>query len=162
MNFQFFFRILTVALKLQKKVPLFSEKIVRKTVTKIRVRYAETDQMGVVYHGNYILFLEEARTEWLRKLGLSYKWMEANNVMLPVIQVHIDYKTPAYYDDVLSITTKLRKIPTFRIEFDYEIHNENDTLIATASVSLVFMDMESKRPIKAPQYLLEKLMDHDD
>ena len=131
----------------------------RKTVTKIRVRYAETDQMSVVYHGNYVPFLEEARTEWLRKLGLTYKWMEANNVLLPVIQVHIDYKLSAHYDDVLSITTKLRKIPTFRIEFDYEIHNENGGLVATASVTLVFIDKQTKKPMKAPKYLLEKLKD---
>ena len=129
----------------------------RKTVTKIRVRYAETDQMGAMYHGDYAPFLEEARTEWLRKLGLTYKWMEENNVFLPVIQLHIDYKTPAYYDEVLSITTKLKKIPTFRIEFDYEIHNETEALVATASVTLVFLNGDTKKPMKAPQYLLEKL-----
>ncbi len=121
------------------------------------MRYAETDQMGVVYHGNYIPYLEEARTEWLRNTGLSYKWMEENGVFLPVIQVHIDYKLPAHYDDVLSITTKLKKIPTFRIEFDYEIHNQNDALLATASVTLVFVDKQSGKLVKAPQYLLEKL-----
>jgi len=128
----------------------------KNSTTIIRVRYGETDQMGVVYHGNYAQYLEEGRTEWLRKLGLSYRWMEENNVQLPVININIDYKHPAYYDDVLSITTSLKKIPTIRIEFDYEIHNEENTLIALGSTTLVFMNKVTKKLMKAPDYLLEK------
>jgi len=125
--------------------------------TKLRVRYGETDQMGVVYYGNYAQFLEQGRTEWLRELGFSYKWMEENNIHLPVINLNIDYKKPAYYDDVISITTRLRKIPTVKIEFDYEIHNEKDELLVTASTTLVFVNSITKKLQKAPDYLLEKL-----
>lgn len=129
----------------------------KENTTKLRVRYGETDQMGVVYYGNYAQFLEQGRTEWLRELGFSYKWMEENNIHLPVTNLNIDYKKPAHYDDVISITTKLRKIPTVRIEFDYEIHNEKDELLITASTTLVFVNSTTKKLQKAPDYLLEKL-----
>jgi len=125
--------------------------------TKLRVRYGETDQMGVVYYGNYAQFLEQGRTEWLRELGFSYKWMEENNIHLPVINLNIDYKKSAFYDDVLTVTTRLRKIPTIRIEFDYEIHNEKSELLITASTTLVFVNSTTKTLQKAPNYLLEKL-----
>ena len=129
----------------------------RENTTKLRVRYGETDQMGVVYYGNYAQFLEQGRTEWLRELGFSYKWMEENNVILPVTNLTIDYKLPARYDDVIRITTRLKKIPTFRIEFDYEIHNEKNDLLVTASTTLVFINSITNKLMKAPDYLLEKL-----
>jgi acyl-CoA thioester hydrolase len=130
---------------------------VKKSLTKLRVRYGETDQMGVVYYGNYAQYLEQGRTEWLRELGFSYKWMEANNVHLPVVQLSIDYKLPAYYDDVLTVVTSLKKIPTFKIEFHYEIYNEKEQLLVTATTSLVFVNSTTKKLMKAPDYLLKKL-----
>ena len=129
----------------------------KKNISKLRVRYGETDQMGIVYYGNYAEYLEQGRTEWLRDLGFSYKWMEENNIHLPVIHLNIDYKYPAYYDDLLTITTKLVKIPTFRIEFYYEIHNQDAKLLVTANTTLVFVDSTTKKLIKAPNYLLKKL-----
>ena len=129
----------------------------RENTTKLRVRYGETDQMGVVYYGNYAQFLEQGRTEWLRELGFSYKWMEENNVILPVTNLNINYKLPARYDDVISITTRLKKIPTFKIEFDYEIHNEKGDLLVTASTTLVFINSVTNKLMKAPDYLLEKI-----
>ncbi|MBZ0326052.1 MAG: acyl-CoA thioesterase [Altibacter sp.] len=129
----------------------------KKNLTKLRVRYGETDQMGIVYYGNYAQFLEQGRTEWLRELGFSYKWMEANNIHLPVINLNIDYKAPAYYDDLLTVTTRLRKIPTFKIEFDYEIHNESGQLLVSAATALVFVNSTTKKLQKAPDYLLNKL-----
>jgi acyl-CoA thioester hydrolase len=129
----------------------------KKTLTNLRVRYGETDQMGIVYYGNYAQYLEQGRTEWLRELGFSYKWMEQHNVHLPVINLNIDYKSPAYYDDVLTVTTTLMKIPTVRIEFYYEIHNREGKLLVTATTSLVFVNSTTKKLIKAPDYLLEKL-----
>ncbi|WP_432411467.1 acyl-CoA thioesterase [Rasiella sp. SM2506] len=129
----------------------------KKNITNLRVRYAETDQMGVVYYGNYAQYLEQGRTEWLRELGFSYKWMEENQVILPVTNLNIHYKLPARYDDVISITTELRKIPTFRIEFYYEIHNQNQQLLVTAETTLVFINSLTNKIIKAPDYLLEKL-----
>jgi len=130
----------------------------KKNITKLRVRYAETDQMGVVYYGNYAQYLEQGRTEWLRELGFSYKWMEENQVILPVTNLNINYKLPARYDDVISITTKLKKTPTFKIEFYYEIHNQNNVLLVTATTYLVFLDSTTKKLVKAPNYLLEKLL----
>lgn len=129
----------------------------KKNLTKLRVRYAETDQMGIVYHGNYAQYLEQGRTEWLRELGLSYKWMEENSVQLPVVSLQIDYKLPARYDDVICITTTLKKIPTVRICFEYQIHNQNDVLLVTASTDLVFINSDTKKLMKAPEFLLGKL-----
>jgi acyl-CoA thioester hydrolase len=122
---------------------------------QIRVRYGETDQMGVVYHGNYPLYLEMGRIEWLRKLGISYKTMEENGIMLPVISLSINYKKSAVYDDVINVKTQLKNTPTAKIEFDYEITNENGELLTLASTTLVFIDMKTNRPIKAPQYILD-------
>ncbi|WP_347375108.1 thioesterase family protein [Aequorivita sp. Q41] len=131
----------------------------KNTYTNIRVRYGETDQMGIVYYGNYAQFLEQGRTEWLRELGFSYKWMEANNVHLPVVHFSIDYKQPAYYDDLLTIKTSLKKIPSVKIEFYYEIYNEANQLLITATTILVFVNSTTKKLMKAPDYLLEKLKD---
>jgi acyl-CoA thioester hydrolase len=122
-----------------------------------RIRYGETDQMGVVYHGNYAQYLEMARVEWLRELGISYKNMERDGIMLPVISLSIQYLKPALYDDLITVKVFLKKKPAVRIEFDYEITNEAGELLATANTVLVFMDMERKRPTKCPEILLEKL-----
>jgi acyl-CoA thioester hydrolase len=121
------------------------------------VRYGETDKMGVVYHGNYAQYLELGRTEWLREMGFSYKWMEENGVMLPVVNLTINYKQSARYDDELTVTTSLRKIPTYRIEFDYEIKNKDGVVLVTAETTLVFINSETNKLMKAPQYLLEKI-----
>ncbi len=121
------------------------------------MRYGETDKMGIVYYGNYADYLEQGRTDWLRSIGFSYKYMEDNNVHLPVINLCIDYKQPAYYDDIITIMTTLIKIPAVRIEFYYEIHNQNNKLIATATTTLVFMNSSKNKLRKAPEYLLEKL-----
>jgi len=129
----------------------------KKTYTKLRVRYGETDQMGIVYYGNYADYLEQGRTEWLRSLGFSYKFMEENNVHLPVINLNVDYKQPALYDDIITITTTLKEIPSVRIEFYYEIHNQDDKLLATATTTLVFVNSTTNKLRKAPDYLLEKL-----
>lgn len=122
-----------------------------------RIRYSETDQMGVVYHGNYAQYLELARVEWLRSLGISYKTMEEGGIMLPVISLSINFLKPALYDDLITVKVILKKKPAVRIEFDYEITNEIGDLLATANTVLVFMDMKRKRPIKCPQILLDKL-----
>ncbi len=122
---------------------------------QIRVRYGETDQMGVVYHGNYALYLEMGRIEWLRKLGVSYKSMEEKGIMLPVVSLNINYKKSAGYDDVINVKTQLKKVPTAKIEFEYEITNKKGELLTTANTTLVFIDMKTNRPTRAPQYLLD-------
>ena len=130
----------------------------KNTLTQIRVRYAETDQMGVVYYGNYAQYLEQGRTEWLRELGFSYKWMEANNIHLPVVHLTIDYKLPARYDDLLTVKTTLKKMPSVKIEFYYEIYNESKQLLITATTILVFINSTTKKITHAPQYLIDKLL----
>ncbi|MCD2259292.1 thioesterase family protein [Psychroserpens luteolus] len=124
---------------------------------QFRVRYGETDQMGVVYHGNYAQYFEMGRTEWLRKMGFSYKEMEDDGIMLPVISLHINYKKSACYDDLIKVKTKLVKKPTAKIEFDYEIVNENDEILTTGNSILVFMDIHKNRPTRCPDYILDKL-----
>lgn len=123
------------------------------------MRYGETDQMGVVYHGNYAQYLELGRVEWLRSLGITYKSMEDDGIMLPVISLHIDYKKSALYDDLLTVETRLKNRPLVKIEFDYRIFNESGELLATANTVLAFMDKKTGRPIKCPDYILEKLDD---
>lgn len=123
----------------------------------VRVRYSETDQMGVVYHGNYAQYFEMGRVEWLRNLGISYKWMEENGVMLPVVSLELNYKKPARYDDILRIKTKLKSQSTVKIEFDYEIYNEQNQLLTTGYSMLVFVDMKTGRPIVPPKYLSDKI-----
>jgi len=125
--------------------------------TNIRVRYGETDQMGYVYYGNYAQFFEVGRVEWLRALGVSYKSLEESGIMLPVIQLNINYMKPAKYDDLLTITTTLTKKPLVKIEFDFEVRNENNDLLTTGFTNLVFMDMKKNKPIKAPEYLLDQI-----
>jgi acyl-CoA thioester hydrolase len=125
--------------------------------TKIRVRYGETDQMGYVYYGIYAQYFEVGRVEWLRSLGISYKSLEESGIMLPVIELKVNYKKPARYDDLLTITTILKEKPLVKISFDFEVHNENKDLITTGSASLVFIDMEKNRPTKAPPYLLDQI-----
>jgi acyl-CoA thioester hydrolase len=124
---------------------------------QVRVRYAETDQMGVVYHGNYAQYFEMGRVEWLRNMGVSYKWMEENGVMLPVVSLSMNYKKPARYDDLLTVKTILKGQTSVKIEFDYEIYNESSELLTTGYSMLVFVDMKSGRPILPPDYVLEKI-----
>lgn len=125
---------------------------------KVRVRYSETDQMAVVYHGNYAQYFEMGRVEWLRNIGLSYKWMEENGVMLPVVSLSMNYKKPARYDDLLTIKTIFKSQTSVKIEFDYEIYNENDELLTIGNSILVFVDIKTGRPIVPPSYVLEKIM----
>ena len=128
-----------------------------KNETVIRVRYGETDQMGVVYHANYAVYFEVGRTEWLRQYGITYKSMEDSGIMLPVISLQINYKNSVCYDDLIKVKTTLKKLPKASIEFDYELINENGELLATGNTVLAFVDRERKRPMRCPQYLLDKL-----
>ena len=125
--------------------------------TYVKVRYAETDQMGVVYHGNYAQYLEIARIDWLGALGISYKKMEEGGVMLPVYELNLKFRKSAKFDDELKIVTKLKRKPGARIEFEYEIFNQGGELLTEAETTLVFMDTEKAKPVKCPSQVLEKL-----
>ena len=129
----------------------------KKSSTKTRVRYSETDQMGVVYHGNYAQFFEMGRTEWLRSLGVTYKDMELNGIILPVVSINLTFIKSALYDDILTIHTFLKKEPMVKIEFNYEIKNQLDELICTGSSVLAFMNSKNMKPTRCPDYLLKGL-----
>ncbi len=124
-------------------------------IEQIRVRYSETDQMGVVYHGNYLPYFEIGRVEWLRNKGISYKSLEDNNIGLPIASLTLNYKKSARYDDLLSVKTKLKFYSGVKIEFECEIHNEQNELLTTATFLLVFIDLKTGRPIMPPRYILD-------
>ena len=128
--------------------------------TKIRVRYGETDTMGYVYYGNYATYYEVARTEMVRKLGLPYQKMEEEGIALPVIHLECKYLRPARYDDLLTIKTYLRTIPSAKITFDYEIFNEEGEKLNEGQTSLVFTNGDTGRPCRPPEELLAALKPH--
>lgn len=118
---------------------------------KVRVRYAETDKMGYVYYGNYATYLEVARVETFRHLGLSYKDLEDSGVIMPVLEYKTKYIKPAFYDDLLTIKTVIKSKPSARIFFEYEIYKEDGTLLNKAETTLVFIDVQSGRPCLPPE-----------
>lgn len=128
-------------------------------ITNVKVRYAETDQMGVVHHGNYPQYLEMARIDWLESLGISYKNMETEGIMLPVFELKLKYHKPVTFHENLKIETRLRELPNVKITFDYSIYNEEGELVTSATSVLVFMNAKTRRPVRCPQYILEKLKD---
>lgn len=126
--------------------------------TKIRVRYAETDQMGVVYYGNYAQYYEVGRAESIRDLGYTYKDMEEMGVFMPVVESHFRYLRPAKYDDLLTIRTSVKEYPhSFKIEFHTEVLNENGELLNSGKVALFFMDAKTLKRTTMPPALAEKL-----
>jgi acyl-CoA thioester hydrolase len=131
------------------------------TETQVRVRYAETDQMGVVYHSNYFLYFETARAESIRQLGFTYADMEKTGVIMPVIDVHCRYIRPALYDDLLTIRTILKELPVHhKIEFHHEVLNEKRELLAAGKIILYFMEAKTMKRVTMPAPLLEKLQPH--
>lgn len=116
------------------------------TETQVRVRYAETDQMGVVYHGNYFLYFETARAESIRDLGLTYADIERSGIIMPVVDVHCKYMRPARYDDLLTIKTILKELPLHhKIEFHHEVFNEDGELLAVGIITLYFMERKTMK-----------------
>jgi acyl-CoA thioester hydrolase len=127
--------------------------------TTIRVRYADTDQMSVVYYGNYAEYFEVGRTESIRQLGFTYKDLEAKGIMMPVVELHAKYLRPAKYDDLLTIRTTLRELPTdHKMEFHTEVLNENNKLLCTGRVVLFFLNMSDQKRAKMPSDMLEKYL----
>lgn len=129
-------------------------------IEQIRVRYSETDQMGVVYHGSYLPYFEIGRVEWLRTKGISYKYLEDNGIGLPIANLTLNYKKSARYDDLLYVKTKLKSYSGVKIEFECEIHNEQNELLTTATFLLVFIDLKTLRPKNPPQYILDIIEKH--
>lgn len=121
--------------------------------TQVRVRYGETDQMGIVYYGNYASYYEVARVECMRTLGLSYSELEAKGFMLPVLENHSKYLGPAKYDDLLTIKVSIRELPKVRIAFYCDIYNEKNELINEGKTILVFVDKETRKPCRIPEQM---------
>ncbi|MDO4225236.1 MAG: thioesterase family protein [Bergeyella zoohelcum] len=130
------------------------------TTHSLRVRYGETDQMKYVYYGNYAQYLEVARVELFRAIGISYDEIEKQGVWLPVYDYKIKYLKPALYDQILNINTKITKKPTAKIEFEYEIYNEANEKITEASVTLFFLDAATNKIIKCPDFLMNLIEKH--
>ncbi len=128
--------------------------------TEVRIRYAETDQMGYVYYGNYAQFFEIGSVEELRSLGYTYRFMEENGVMMPVAHMDIDYHKPAKYDDLIQISTLIKSMPTVKMVFEHEIHNEAGLLLATGKTILVFVDMSNQKITRSPEFLIQALAPH--
>ena len=126
--------------------------------TQIRVRYAETDQMSYVYYGNYAQYFEVARVEFLRSQGYSYKDLEEDGVMMPVVEMNIQYKRPARYDDLLTIKTQIADLNERRILFHQEVFNDANKLLTIGQVELAFISAVDMRPIKCPEHLKETLL----
>jgi len=124
---------------------------------KIRVCYADTDQMGYVYYGNYARYYEIGRVEALRSLGFSYKELEQSGVVLPVYEHTSRYHQPAKYDDLLTIRVFIKALPTVRMIFEYEIYNEEGVLLNTGATTLVFIEKTTNKICRAPRYLTDQL-----
>ena len=125
--------------------------------TQIRVRYAETDKMGYVYYGNYAQYFEVGRVEGLRELGLSYRKMEDEGIMLPVLEYQIKYFKPAFYDDLLTIKTTITEVKGARIFFEYETINPAGEVINKGTTILVFVNRQSNKPCPAPDWFIQKM-----
>ena len=123
---------------------------------KIKVRYCETDQMGLVHHGSYINYFEEARISWISNLGFSYSEMEKSGIILPVSKLNVSYLRPAYFDDDLVVNVELAELPTSRLIFNYTIKNK-DEVVVTGITVLAFLNKENKKPVRCPDYMLEKV-----
>ncbi|MBS0001336.1 MAG: acyl-CoA thioesterase [Cyclobacteriaceae bacterium] len=124
---------------------------------QLRVRYAETDQMGFVYYGNYATYYEVARVEALRSLGITYKSLEARGILLPVLENRSKFILPARYDDLLTIKVTLDKLPSTRLYFQYQVFNEEEKLINLGETTLVFISRDTEKPIMAPDFLIDIL-----
>jgi acyl-CoA thioester hydrolase len=127
-------------------------------ITQLRVRYAETDQMDIVYYGNYAQYFEVGRAEWIRELGFTYKKMEEMGIRMPVVQLECRYLRPAHYDDLISIKTQLRELPeAHEIVFHHEVYNEANKLLTTGKVILYFIDSKTNKRAAMPEEMKAEL-----
>lgn len=124
---------------------------------KIRIRYAETDRMGYAYYGNYATYFEVARVEAMRALGIPYKKLEDEGIILPVAEFHVKYKKPAYYDDEITVKVTIKEIPKIRFRFDYETYNSEGDLLNSAFTELVFVNKDTGRPMVIPDHIRTKI-----
>ena len=128
------------------------------TTHSLRVRYGETDPMKYVYYGNYAEYLEVARVELFRELGIPYNEIENQGIWLPVSEFSIKYLKPGLYDEILEIHTYIKKLPGVRIEFEYEIYNSSNEKITEAKTTLFFFFSKKKKVVKCPDFLMQLLL----
>lgn len=128
--------------------------------THIRVRYADTDQMGFVYHGKYVEYFEVGRVELIRQLGISYKEIEARGIWMPVADLQLSFKRPAHYDELLSVHTRITEKPRASLLTHYQLTNGEGELKATGSVRLAFIDHQHQKPVRVPDFMLEAVERH--
>lgn len=127
-------------------------------ITMVRVRYGETDKMGFLYYGNYAQYYEVGRVEMIRNLGISYKDLENMGILMPVLEMHVQFVRPAYYDDVIQIKTILKQLPVGSdIIFHAELRNDQDKLLNTSEIKLAFVDSSRMKKTGMPAILAEKL-----
>ena len=126
-------------------------------ITKLRVRYSDTDQMKYAYYGVYAKYLEIGRVELLRSIGISYKQIEELGFGLPVVNLKINYRRPAFYDDLLTIETTIKKINNIKLIFKYKIYNEQNVLLNTAETTLVFVNLKTGKVCSPPNLIVNKL-----
>lgn len=128
------------------------------STTRIRVRYGETDQMGYLYYGNYALYYEVGRAEAIRELGFTYRQLEEMGVLMPVAEMNAKYLRPVFYDDLITVKTILKELPTNpKITFYSELYNEKDELLNIGTTTLVFIDAREKKKVTMPHELLTRL-----
>ena len=128
----------------------------RQTTSSVRVRYAETDKMGVVYHSNYLIWFEVGRTDWLRQRGLTYRSLEEQGFFLPVTEAHCRYLASARYDDLLFILARATKLTRVQLRFDYRVAHEQGTVLATGHTEHCFLSRDG-RPVRVPNEVRELL-----
>ncbi len=124
---------------------------------KIRINYSDTDKMGFVHHSNYARIYENARWELLREIGIPYSKIEELGIFMPVVDMSFKFIKPAFYDDVLTVTTTILEFPTSRIKFKFELKNEVGEIINVAKLTCAFIDSITSKPQRPPKILLEKL-----
>ena len=124
---------------------------------QFRPRYDEVDQMGYLYHANHITYCHQARTEMMRKLGVHDAKIEEMGFMMPVIEFNIVYKKPAKYDELLTITSRIKEMPKIKFCFEYEIHNEKGELVSKSNSQVVFVDKQTRKPLFIPEFVLKAL-----
>ena len=129
---------------------------------RVRVRYAETDQMGYVYYGNYATYFEVARVETFRSIGFSYKEMEEDGILMPVLELKTKYIKPAFYDDELTVKVMVKEKPGVRIKFEYEVYNSKEQLLNVAETTLVFISKNSGRPSVPSERFLDLMSSYFD
>ena len=120
---------------------------------KIKVRYNETDQMGIVHHSNYLKFFELARIEWLEKLNMPYQKIESNNIILPVVKCELKFIKPLLFGDIFFIKVFCSKRPTSTIEFSYQIFNDNNEITTEGMTTLAFLDSIKRKPLRCPKII---------